>query len=157
MITDHYLIKQFEIFQKKKTIYYLFLDSDIINCGPISDRWDYDMRDKTILATLRVKGWWVNSGFIFYNLDLLRKKNEILKCGLRRNSCFIDDYYHTTCHRRSIQILPYRYNVEFGHMLKKDKDNETRNYRLNEENHTVFFHLKDRTTHKIAILMGMLF
>lgn len=130
----------------------LYLDSDMINCGKISDLWDIDLKGKSIVATIRVKRRWVNSGFIIYNLDLLRKKNDFINCALRRNSCFLDDYYHTTCHRGSIQILPYRYNVEFVDMLKKDKDNETKKYRLDEENHTVFFHVKDKETHAFYTL-----
>lgn len=130
----------------------LYLDSDMINCGKISDLWDINMDSKSILATKRVNRWWINSGFIFYNLDLIRKKNDFINCALRRNSCFLDDYYHTTCHYRSIQIVPYRYNVEFIEMIRKDKDNETKNYRLNEENQAVFFHLKDGTTHNFYIV-----
>lgn len=124
----------------------LYLDSDMINNGPVSEIWKYDSNGKTIFATTRVNIWWINSGFIFYNLEEIRKRNNLIRCGTRINSCFIDDLYHTRCHRQSIEILPYRYNVELKFMISKDS-NETRQYRLNEENNTIFFHLKDKTSH----------
>lgn len=98
----------------------LFLDSDMINVAPISDVWNFDLNNKTIAATLRVTKRWINSGFIFYNLNEIRKRQNLINCAFK-NSCFIDDFWHTTCHTDSIKIVPYRYNVEFYLMIKPDK------------------------------------
>ena len=52
--------------------------------------------------------------------------------------CYIDDNWHTNCHKRSgVVILPYRYNIEIFHMNKKVKGN----YQIEEENKTVFVHM----------------
>lgn len=121
----------------------LYLDTDIINVAPISQIWNISLCNKSIAATKRIHFdyVWINSGVIFYNLDFIRTlPSEVWNCA-RHNSCFIDDYWHTLCHKPEwIYFLPYRYNVEFypiRNRMKRSKD------QIYEEDNAVFFHMKD--------------
>lgn len=122
----------------------LYLDSDMINVAPLTELWKYDLNGKTLAATDRIhlKKFWINSGFIYYNLKDLRKRpKSLFRCASKIYPCNVDDAWHWFCNRGKVKIIPYRYNVEFIAMIHKPNRNENEIY---EENHAVFYHLKDK-------------
>lgn len=122
----------------------LYLDTDVIDSSPISDIWKINLTGKTIGAPIRmhIPSMWINSGVILYNLKNLREKNESLwECANMKN-CVVDDAWHSWCHQKDwIEIIPYRFNVEFMAMEKKYKKSSLQ---LNEEKKACFYHLKDQ-------------
>lgn len=121
----------------------LYIDTDMINTGPISPIWSIPMENKTIAGVKRIHFdfTWINSGIIFYNLKFMRKQsNELWKC-INKSTCFIDDYWHTICHKKEwIYLMEYRYNVEFYPIRRRMKRNKDQK---NEEKNAVFIHMKD--------------
>ena len=121
----------------------LYLDSDMINVRPISQIWETPMENKTIGGTKRIHltNTWINSGFIFYNLNFLRTRSKDLWRCQYLNSCIADDSWHTRCQKDDwVYFFPYRYNVDFYPMrvnMKRTKDQK------NEEKNAVFYHVKD--------------
>ena len=119
----------------------------MINVASLSDIWKFNVTGKTFAGTRRIhiRTFWVNSGFIYYNLDNLRKRSpDLFKCADKVNPCDADDSWHTLCNKGMMETVPYRYNVEFLAMIHK----RTRPRGvLFEENHTVFYHLKDGANH----------
>lgn len=125
----------------------LYLDADMINTAPLSELWNYNLHGKTLAATNRIhlKKFWINSGFVYYNLDDLRKRpKRLFNCASKIYPCNVDDSWHWFCNRGKFLVVPYRYNVEFIAMIHKKKRTEDEIY---EENHAVFYHLKDKENH----------
>lgn len=116
----------------------LYLDTDMINFAPISQIWDLKLEGKTLAASFRDHYKWINSGFVFYNLDYIRKKPQTLwECIAKRRVCYVDDIWHTYCHNRSeVIIVPYRYNVDASIIKQK-----LSRYYIREISNPVFLHM----------------
>lgn len=130
----------FEILPEADKI--LYLDTDVMNAAPIDKLWLLPLSGKTIAAPERIhySNRWINSGVVFYNLDVIRRQpSELWKCA-NRKTCFVDDAWHTYCHKKSlVSVISYRYNVEFGSVNKRFEHL----LHVKEERNAVFYHLKD--------------
>lgn len=115
----------------------LYLDSDMINTAPITQLTQLSLENKTLAGTFRPWIKWMNSGFIYYNLNYLRKQPKSLWDCANVKFCYVDDNWHTNCHGNLKIVLPYRYNVELFHMNDKNKNS----YHIDEENKTTFVHM----------------
>ncbi|OHT12121.1 hypothetical protein TRFO_03758 [Tritrichomonas foetus] len=139
----------------------VYVDSDILALRPLSSVYKYDLNPKKKpkkyfagSSTLDMfPARWINSGFIYYNLDWLRKSGRLysfINCTQTKAYNFYDDWCHTYCFpRKEIITLPYAYNL----MIHALKDNETRPKVINETNDASVAHFMHRS--KKALTMKL--
>ena len=94
----------------------LFLDADTIAWRPITPLFRLDLTEATVAAVRAADCYprrWMNSGVVLYNLELMRALEFWKRTStcLRNYTCFLDDAWHTVCHRDTTIELPYRYNI----------------------------------------------
>ena len=94
----------------------LFLDADTIAWRPITPLFRLDLTGKTIAAVRAADCYprrWINSGVVLYNLELMRSLEfwKRARTCLHNYTSFLDDAWHTVCHRNTTIELPYRYNI----------------------------------------------
>ncbi|OHT03873.1 hypothetical protein TRFO_01604 [Tritrichomonas foetus] len=108
----------------------LYLDADTLAVQPISSIFQYEFNiEGKYLAGAKDCGtypkYWVNSGFIYYNLEKIRRDNQLdkaLKCVHNCGKRYYDDWCHTRCFpRKKVRILPNRYNYNVNQIRDQEK------------------------------------
>ncbi|OHT10063.1 hypothetical protein TRFO_20783 [Tritrichomonas foetus] len=128
----------------------LYLDSDTLIVRPLSAIYEskYNI-DKHYFAGAKDCGTypyrWINSGFIYYNLDLIRRNNmseRSLQCVHSRGNRYYDDWCHTFCFpKRQVRILPNRFNYNVNRIT----NNETRKGLSGESDQLIVAHFMHRS------------